>query len=561
MRADSAAIGADQRQSVAAFPRIAGLVPEQAWAHEQDLHGDDRLVAVVARVLGSLLQAPAFRHEIELLTDSSVVGCCTDQAASDARKRAATLAFHEGSFEHAAAQFTSALQLADTSTADGQKLEARLYANRAQCCLKLACPESAVLDASCAIEADPLHTKAYYRRARALSASGQAAAAAADVHAALQNKAAAPNDNEVKELQALLQEIEGSAEVGEVASTRADPTELMSATEAVKLREESQNGLGRYYAARQDLLAGEKLLQDVPFDCVLRKRHRKTHCWTCIRPLPRFAPVPCRKSPLPFYCSFRCRSKDEKSHPRELGRPWAQILPEEALLALRCALRCEGAEENPQGVNSADRSGNTEIAQILALENHLVEIEGRARKAMERTKDRARHCDTCIGECTCLATWRDMVVLGCTAAACAHEHSRAWGRPSHREKMEKLASNVVFFLARIQANGFAVVDSCTPAAVGGDSRTWRLGVALYARASLLNHACCPNTHVSFEGSAVVVRATRRIALGRLDVVCGLGGGPVLVWALLRSLLDELSICMLQLLCTLHLIKSSLRHVR
>lgn len=47
------------------------------------------------------------------------------------------------------------------------------------------------------------------------------------------------------------------------------------------------------------------------------------------------------------------------------------------------------------------------------------------------------------------------------------------------------------------------------------------------------------------------------------MVTGLGGGPddgLLVLALLRSLLD-VSICMLQLLCTLHLIKSSLRHVR
>ena len=166
--------------------------------------------------------------------------------------------------------------------------------------------------------------------------------------------------------------------------------------------------------------------------------------------------------------------------------------------------------------SGADRSANVEIEKILALEHHLEAIEERARKAMQRGYGRARHCDVCIGECTCLVTWRDMVVLGCiaAAAACWEEYGLASGVAQHLERMEKLVSSVVFFLARIQANGFAVVDSCTPAAVGNDARTWRLGLALYARASLLNHACCPNTHVTFEGSTVIVRASRRIAAGR-----------------------------------------------
>ena len=197
--------------SVGSYGRIAALVPTNVWSDAEP--GD--LDALVPAVLRALLAAPAFRQEIHVLTDGTVPGCYCDSAVAAAHRTEATTAFTAGRLEEAAALFTKALQHADESSSAGRVLAARLYANRAQCCLKLSLPLAAEEDASNAIAADPSYTKAYYRRACARIALHRPRSAEQDIRAAQERAATA---QEQEQLQDLLRQIQTT----QAASVRAD---------------------------------------------------------------------------------------------------------------------------------------------------------------------------------------------------------------------------------------------------------------------------------------------------------------------------------------------------
>ena len=196
-----------------------------------------------------------------------------------------------GRFEEAASLFSTALQHADESSSAGSVFAAKLYANRAQCCLKLCLPEAAEINATCALAADPAYAKAYYRRACARKALGIPRAAAADVRAALQNTAASLA--EVQELRTLLRELEAMTEDGcSTVECTSDSEERSSARDSEegegrgrgnekifeslweeragsKLQVAQLVGVGRFCVAKCDLVSGQELLCDKAFDAVV----------------------------------------------------------------------------------------------------------------------------------------------------------------------------------------------------------------------------------------------------------------------------------------------------
>lgn len=52
-----------------------------------------------------------------------------------------------------------------------------------------------------------------------------------------------------------------------------------------------------------------------------------------------------------------------------------------------------------------------------------------------------------------------------------------------------------------------------------DKRPVRLATAIFPVLSLLNHSCCPNTSVSFSGTAATVRAAQPISSGQEVLHC------------------------------------------
>ena len=347
---------------------LAARVPEAVWAAAPA----ETPETTVGNVLNCLLRDAEFRGHIEVLTDESLAGCCCDAVAAEGHKRAAAKAFAAGFHEEAATLFAHALLVTDETTSAGSAYAARLYANRAQCCLKLNLPANAEADASNAIAADPTYVKGYFRRSRARHLQGKLSQAASDIHTALQH--AAKGTDESDELLALLREIEASKEdtagtddkqdsgtescVGGEVGVRADRREDASAATFDSLwqhrtssesgcsgatRVDCSEGAGRFVVATRDIEAGEVLVRDLPVAAVLRKAHRRTRCWRCLAPLPHLTALPPRASADPLYfCSARCRCEDETENVSEQRRPWRSVLPEEVVLAVRCALMTQG---------------------------------------------------------------------------------------------------------------------------------------------------------------------------------------------------------------------------
>jgi hypothetical protein len=182
------------------YARIAAMLPTSVWFGAEP--GD--LDALVPAVLHALLAAPAFQQEIHVLTDGSVEGCCCDFSVAAVHKTDGMKAFKEGRLKQAATLYTKALQHTDESNSAGRMQAARLYANRALCCLKLSLPLAAEEEASNAIAADGSYTKGYYRRACARIALLRPRAAAQDIKAA-QERAA--TEQEKQQLQALIRQL------------------------------------------------------------------------------------------------------------------------------------------------------------------------------------------------------------------------------------------------------------------------------------------------------------------------------------------------------------------
>ena len=286
------------------YARIAAMLPTSVWCGEET--GD--IDALVPAVLRALLAAPAFQQEIHLLTDGSLPGCCCDSSVAEAHKTDAMKAFTEGRLKEAAALYTKALQHTDESNSAGRMQAARLYANRALCCLKLSLPLAAEEEASNAIAADGSYTKGYYRRACARIALLRPRAAAQDIKAA-QERAA--TEQEKQQLQALIRQLHeleqtsagddgGGSEHGGVggggggvggggggAETRSLGCCALSCFDrlfeerAGALRVDLGVSIGRHCVVKREVRAGEVLMTDFPVDAVLRKRHRSKRCWRC----------------------------------------------------------------------------------------------------------------------------------------------------------------------------------------------------------------------------------------------------------------------------------------
>jgi hypothetical protein len=285
-----------------------------------------------------------------------------------------------------------ALQAVDETTEQGGPAAARLYSNRALCCMQRTPPDpgAALQDATCAGECDPGYCKAWYRRACALRALGDAPAALRDARHALdlqrrQLGVAAETEALVAVLSvdaaaSAQRQAPGPAQGQEQPGGGCRAGEVTPAAELLTVHEGA--AAGRQLAAAVDLPAGALVLREAPFALALTKRGRRTvsarcmqaapcraaghrctrhgsagrwgscsagakpsrmraqACAHCCRTMPaRAVAWYCRACPMLRYCSTACRAGDTWHLPggAECGLPWTAVLPPQAVLALRVA--------------------------------------------------------------------------------------------------------------------------------------------------------------------------------------------------------------------------------
>jgi hypothetical protein len=243
------------------------------------------------------------------------------------------------------------------------------------------------------------------------------------------------------------------------------------------------DGCGRgLVAGAGGVRAGEVILREKAAATVLHKSRRMTHCSVCFQGIDSLSvcAVVSGKSPLPLFCSLTCKREYLSSRCVEVAMPWANVLPDNALLAVRLAI----AWTKP----SLSSNTSTGQEQYLHYEAHLAPLS-----ASQRV---------------------ETAVLAGIAAACWQASARS-GEGCIKDLVSK-ASLVLRAMLVIETNSFAVCGTVR----WGQAEQWRVGRGVYAIASMLNHSCRPNVCVSFDNRGVLVaRAIRDLKEGEEATHC------------------------------------------
>ncbi|KAL4856762.1 SET and MYND domain-containing protein 4 [Chlorella vulgaris] len=442
------------------------------------------IATAAAEAARHCLEVPSFADVAAVLLATNVQVCAADEEHVLSCKQRGTAAFGRAQYKQAAQLFSEATRYCDelSSTDYGAVLAARLYCNRALCLTKMQPPrlQEALQDSSAAIACDPTFPKAWYRRACAARALGTVAGPV------------------------VLQDARRALQLLQQAAQDTSAAAALAAGQQLAVAESEEAGRGLVAAA--SLAAGQDVAQDQPFAHALTKEGRRQVCATCMARLADVAaPFYCRHCPMPSYCSAACRAADPYHQPggAECGRPWAALLPAEALAALRLARRMAALGERHPAAQ-----------QVAALGTHFQELDP-SDAAQLAALAAVTH-----------ATWQRAVLESAAARAAAgqlpgggaaHAGSAA-GEEAGEEAEEALLScvtveAVLSALCRFQINGLAVVPSQRR---GSEDR---LALALYPVASLMNHSCLPNVAVRFEGSKLIVRTVEAVPAGQPLLHC------------------------------------------
>ncbi|NWR78627.1 SMYD4 protein, partial [Centropus unirufus] len=301
---------------------------------------------------------------------------------------------------------------------------------------------------------------------------------------------------------------------------------------------------GRHLVACRDIVPGQSLLQEEAFVSVLcpgeslllpdssetalgaAVTNADLYCHHCLRQL--LASVPCYKCSYAKYCSQSCAAVAwEQYHQTEcsLGAllltlgVFCHVALRTVLLAgfaevSRLVEWSHGGEEDldSPGIPGCNDSGRYQ-SSYQAVFNLLPHAE----------KHSPEHKFLCT--LSVVALCKELQEAGLEAAVLNRESSAKQSKQKAHEKTSGELSPELMIMAeamlrhalQLQCNAQAITvmqesESGDGAVV--NKKPVRLATAFFPVLSLLNHSCCPNTSVSFNGKAATVRASQPIPSGQ-----------------------------------------------
>ncbi|XP_068010710.1 SET and MYND domain-containing protein 4 isoform X1 [Melanerpes formicivorus] len=319
---------------------------------------------------------------------------------------------------------------------------------------------------------------------------------------------------------------------------------------------------GRHLVASQDILPGQRLLKEEAFVSVLcpgenfclqdsserawdtQVTNADLYCHCCLRQL--LASVPCRGCSYAKYCSQSCADLAwEQYHGTEC--PLGALLLTLGVfchVALRTVLlagfaevsrlvewshdgdkdlqkpetRCRIPGEAPdtragsRGIPGCDDDGQYQ-SSYQAVFNLLPHTE----------KHSPEHKFLCL--LSVVAICKQLQEAGLEAAVLNQRSSEKGSKPNTCEQtlgelspgLKTLAEAMLRHVLQLQCNAQAITVMQESGSGDGavvSKKPVRLATAFFPVLSLLNHSCCPNTSVSFSGTAATVRASQSIPSGQ-----------------------------------------------
>ncbi|NWW16637.1 SMYD4 protein, partial [Falcunculus frontatus] len=323
---------------------------------------------------------------------------------------------------------------------------------------------------------------------------------------------------------------------------------------------------GRHLVASQDIVPGQSLLKEEAFVSVLcpgenlplqdgeaawdtQATNADLYCHRCLRQL--LASVPCQGCSYAKYCSQDCADVAWQQYHRTECSLGALLLTLGVFchVALRTVLLAGFAEvsrlvawshsgdkdlQNPEarckplseaadagagtrGIPGCDSSGRYQ-SSYQALFHLLPHTE-------QHSPEHKFLCTLSV-----VALCKQLQAAGLEAAVLNQESPQQCSKPKTCEKtsdelspeLKTVAEAMLRHVLQLQCNAQAITVMQELGPGDGavvDKKPVRLATAFFPVLSLLNHSCCPNTSVSFSGTAATVRASQPIPRGQEVLHC------------------------------------------
>ncbi|NXU83335.1 SMYD4 protein, partial [Xiphorhynchus elegans] len=318
---------------------------------------------------------------------------------------------------------------------------------------------------------------------------------------------------------------------------------------------------GRHLVASQDIVPGQRLLKEEAFVSVLcpgeslllqdrdtawdtRVTNADLYCHRCLRQL--LASVPCRECSYAKYCSQDCADMAWEQYHRIECSLGALLLTLGVFchVALRTVLLAGFAEVNR--LVKWSHSGHKDPHNLKARCKCLSEAPdtGAGTRGIPGCSDTGQyqssyqavfhllphteqhspeHKFLCM--LSVVAICKRLQEAGLHAAVLNQESSEQWSKPKTSEKssdelspeLKTVAEAMLRHVLQLQCNAQAITVMQELGPGDGavvNKKPVRLATAFFPVLSLLNHSCCPNTSVSFSGTAATVRASQPIPRGQ-----------------------------------------------
>ncbi|NWY90122.1 SMYD4 protein, partial [Loxia curvirostra] len=323
---------------------------------------------------------------------------------------------------------------------------------------------------------------------------------------------------------------------------------------------------GRHLVASQDIVPGQRLVKEEAFVSVLcpgeslplqkgdtawdtRATNADLYCHRCLRQL--LASVPCQGCSYAKYCSQDCAARAWQQYHRTECSLGALLLTLGVFchVSLRTVLLAgfaevsrlvAGSHRGDKNLQSPEASCKplSEAAGAGAGSRHLpgCDSSGWYQSSYEALFHLLPHTEQHSPEhkflCTLsvVALCKQLQAAGLEAAVLSQESPQQWSKPKTCEKtsaelspeLKTVAEAMLRHVLQLQCNAQAITVMQELGPGDGavvDKKPVRLATAFFPVLSLLNHSCCPNTSMSFSGTAATVRAAQPISSGQEVLHC------------------------------------------
>uniref|UniRef100_H3DFG5 Protein-lysine N-methyltransferase SMYD4 n=1 Tax=Tetraodon nigroviridis TaxID=99883 RepID=H3DFG5_TETNG len=295
---------------------------------------------------------------------------------------------------------------------------------------------------------------------------------------------------------------------------------------------------GRHLVATERIAAGDVILSDRPYSCVLIPGMKEVkgkgakqgtdggelfgieqrRCHRCLA--ETLCPLPCDGCSYSRYCSASCQQEAWEEHHRWECPLGAELMVMGGMLQLALRVALKAGQENIQTARKLIRD---ERASSKCSSQSSFQTPGHGDSYLS-VFHLLHHMNQHSPQLRflCAVTVATLSLKLCLAVPSLASRDSSEPLGDGALELRILGSAVLRHLLQLRCNAQAVImlqDTGSGNALVQANQEIRIATAMFPNLSLLNHSCCPNTSLTFSTGTITVRAAKVISAGQEILHC------------------------------------------